>query len=216
LFALALGISTPAHAQFGESFQFLEAVEKADTAKAEKLLTNNNGTLINTRKPSTGQTALHIAVARKDYDWTLFLLTRGAKPDVADKNGNTPLIIASELKFIEGARMLLIVGAKVNATNNSGETALIRAVQLRDLAMVRLLMSVGADPDKSDSITGQSARDYATSDKRVPALLAALNAKPEEKKPTEIKPLTPTARPAQPPAPPSAKPPAPPAAKPKQ
>ncbi len=169
---------TPAQAQFGESYQFLEAVDKDEMAKAEKMLANASQTLINTRKSDSGQGALHIAVGRKDVEWLRFLLIKGAKADISDKKGNTPLIDAAQLKFIDGARMLLIVGANVNAANDSGETALIRAVQLRDLAMVRLLIEKGADPDIVDSIAGQSARDYAIADRRMPALLAALGAKP--------------------------------------
>ncbi len=168
----------PAQAQFGESYQFLEAVEKDEMAKAEKMLANASQTLINTRKTDTGQGALHIAIGNKDLEWLRFLLIKGAKPDISDNKGSTPLIDAAQLKFIDGARMLLIVGAKVDATNDSGETALIRAVQVRDLAMVRLLIEKGADPDIVDSIAGQSARDYATADRRMPTLLAALDAKP--------------------------------------
>jgi ankyrin repeat protein len=174
--ALSLFMAAPAQAQFGEGYQFLEAVEKDEMPKAEKLLANASQTLINTRKTDTGLGALHIAVARKDLEWMRFLLLKSAKPDIADAKGDTPLILAAQLKFIDGARMLLIVGAKVDATNNSGETALIRAVQMRDLAMVRLLIEKGADPDIVDNIAGQSARDYAAADRRMPALLAALDA----------------------------------------
>jgi uncharacterized protein len=181
-FALLLSglIASPAHAQFGEGFQLLEAVEKDEMAKAEKLLMNAGPTLINTRKTDSGMSGLHIAVDRKDDEWTIFLLRKGANPNITDKVGNSPLILAAQKRYVEGARFLLTVGAKVNLQNDSGETALIRAVQLRDLTMVKLLMSKGADPDIVDNIAGQSARDYAAADRRMPALLAALDAKPAD------------------------------------
>jgi ankyrin repeat protein len=56
----------------------------------------------------------------------------------------------------------------VNLGNNSGETPLIRAVQLRKPELVRILLEGGADPDKPDHISGQSARDYARIDPRMP------------------------------------------------
>ncbi len=174
--ATALATAGPAQAQFSESFRFLEAVEKQDGDEVEKLLKNGAPTLINTRKTNTGESALHLTIAARDVEWTRFLLSREAKPDIADNKGNTPLILAAQMKFIDGARLLIAARANVNAANDSGETALIRAVQMRDVDMVRLLVAAGADPDIADSITGQSARDYAAADRRVPALLAAIEA----------------------------------------
>jgi ankyrin repeat protein len=69
------------------------------------------------------------------------------------------------------------VGAKVDAANRAGETALIVAVQHRQIPIVRDLLEAGADPDKTDSVAGYSARDYAKRDNRTPALLKLIEAK---------------------------------------
>ncbi|HEU5482087.1 MAG TPA: ankyrin repeat domain-containing protein, partial [Sphingomicrobium sp.] len=77
------------------------------------------------------------------------------------------------------AEWLIGVGARVDEANRKGETALIVAVQMRQVPVVRTLLNAGADPDRSDSVAGYSARDYAKRNSRTPELLRAI----EEKKP---------------------------------
>ena len=60
---------------------------------------------------------------------------------------------------------------------------MIRAVQLRDSEMTRLLLKNGADPDRTDTLAGLSARDYATRDRRASAILAEIEKADKEKKP---------------------------------
>ncbi|MBB4641044.1 ankyrin repeat domain-containing protein [Rhizorhapis suberifaciens] len=177
-FVLALAFLAPtlAHAQFSDSFNFLKAVRDRDGAKVTEFVDQPGTTVINTRDGKSGETALHIVVARRDAIWVNFLLAKGAKPNFADNSGTTPLMLAAQLRFLDGARLLLANGAQVDKANDRGETPLIRAVQLRDLALVRLLIANGANPDKSDSLAGMSARDYAKRDNRTPAIVAALEA----------------------------------------
>lgn len=180
--ALAMLIPAAAQAQFSDSYSFLKAVRDRDGDKATTMLNEPGSTVVNTRDISTGETALHIVTARRDLTWIGFLLQRGANPNARDKDGVTPLMLATTLRFVDGAETLLKRNARVDETNNSGETALIRAVQLRDLPMVRLLLKNGADPDKQDTIAGQSARDYATSDFRNPQILEAVTVNDKERK----------------------------------
>lgn len=182
LAALALLVPAAASAQFSDSYNFLKAVRDRDGDKATKALNDPGSTVVNTRDLSTGETALHIVTARRDLTWMGFLLQRGANPNARDKNGVTPLMVATTLRFVDGAETLLSRKAKVDDPNNSGETALIRAVQLRDLAMVRLLLKNGANPDKQDTIAGQSARDYAKGDFRNPQILEAITSNDKERK----------------------------------
>ena len=170
--AALLMIPGLAQAQFSDSYNFLKAVRDRDGQKVTELI--DQPSIINTRDFSSGETALHIVVARRDTVWVNFLLVKGAKPDAADNRGTTPLMLATQLRFLDGARLLLAGGAQVDRANDQGETPLIRAVQLRDLPMVRLLVANGANPDKADTLAGMSARDYAKRDTRTPALLAAL------------------------------------------
>lgn len=166
----------PAAAQlFSDSYEFLEAVRERDGAKAMELLNGPSGTIVNTRDRSTGETALHIVVARRDTTWMNFILQRGANANMADRSGLTPLLSAAQIGFVDGAQILVARGAQVNLGNGRGETALHIAVQRRDIAMVRALMAAGADADQQDNIAGKSPRDYAADDSRAGAVLAALN-----------------------------------------
>ena len=174
--AAALLVPALAHAQFSDSYNFLKAVRDRDGAKVTEFVDAPGVTIINTRDNSTGETALHIVIARRDAVWINFLLAKGAKPNLTDNKGVTPLMQAAQLRFLDGARLLLAGGATVDKANDRGETPLIRAVQLRDLPMVRLLVANGANPDKVDSLAGMSARDYAKRDSRGPAILTALDA----------------------------------------
>ncbi|MEW4468574.1 ankyrin repeat domain-containing protein [Parasphingorhabdus sp. JC815] len=183
LAAFSLALPGAANAQFSDSYNFLKAVKDRDGTEATKFLNQPGTVIVNTKDLTTGQTALHIVVARRDPTWTAFLLQKGANPNVQDNDGTTPLMLATQLRFVEGARVLLSKNAKVNQANNRGETALIRAVQLRDPEMVRLLLANGADPDHTDTLAGLSARDYATRDRRASAILAEIEKMDKKKKP---------------------------------
>lgn len=180
----SLLIAAPAHAQAVNGYKFLKAVEDRDGDEATKMLELPGGTLVNTRDSTTGRSAIHIVTQRRDLVWMNFMISKGARVDAADNAGNTALTIATDLRFLEGAQLLLDKGANVNLGGPRGETPLIKAVLNRDLPMVRLLVSHGADPDKSDSFSGNSARDLAKRDPRAAAILQALDApKPKVQKP---------------------------------
>ncbi|EQB06099.1 ankyrin [Sphingobium quisquiliarum P25] len=176
--ALALALLSPvaAQAQFSDNYNFLKAVKDADGQKVTDLIQKPGSTVINSRDVTTGETALHLVIARRDATWLGFLLGKGANPNIADRQGNTPLMNAVQARFEDGVRTLLAHGAQIDKTNGSGETPLIRAVQLRDLGLVRLLVAQGADPDRRDTIAGMSALDYAKRDGRTPGLEEALSA----------------------------------------
>ena len=161
----------PAAAQFSDSYNFLKAVRERDGPKAIELMSKPGSVIVDTKDASTGESALHVVIKGRDLVWLNFLLGKGAKPDTRDREGNSALMVATQLRFVEGATALLRRKAQVDLANNSGETPLIRAVQLRDPAMVRILLQAGANPDKSDSIAGLSARDYAKRDSRAQAIL---------------------------------------------
>jgi ankyrin repeat protein len=158
-FALALA-ATPAAAQFNDGYNFLEAVKDRDGTEATKLLDKPGSTLVNTSDLTTGETALHVVLRRRDETWTRFLLERGANPNKADKRGATPLSIAAGLGFVEGVELLLKRGAHIDVPDGTGETPLIAAVHKRDIPIIRLLLKKGADADRPDN-SGRSARDYA-------------------------------------------------------
>jgi uncharacterized protein len=166
-----------AQAQFSNGYNFLKAVKERDGAEAEKYVNEPGSVIVNTKDDGTGETALHIVVARRDTSWLSYLLSKGANPNLFDKKGVTPLMLATQLGFADGASILLKGKANIDATNRGGETALIRAVQLRNAELVRLLMRAGANPDKKDAVTGQSAREYAALDSRSSAILTIIENK---------------------------------------
>lgn len=173
-------VAAPAAAQSGsDGLQFLEAVRSRDGAKAMELV-RSRPIVINARDDK-GETALMIAIERRDEDWTGFLLHQGADPNLAARNGDTALITAARAGYAEAIGSLLSMGVKVDAANRSGETALIIAVQQRHADIVKVLLAAGADPDRTDSAAGYSARDYAKRDNRARDILALIegsNAKP--------------------------------------
>jgi uncharacterized protein len=182
---VALGVIAPAaQAQFSDSYNFLKAVKEREGNKVEDFLSQPGSVIINTRDVSTGETALHIVVQRRDGDWLGYLLGKGANPNLADKKGTTALMLATQLGFVDGIDWLIGNNGKtttnIDATNRGGETALIMAVHLRNQEVVRILLKAGANADKKDSVAGLSAREYAAKDGRGNAILSIIenNAKP--------------------------------------
>ena len=183
LIAALFVAAAPASAQISGSpgYKFLEAVRDAKGDEVIATLAKPGATIINTRG-ETGEGALHIVVKRGDATYTRYLLQMGADPNLRDDKGTTPLLLAVTEGQVDLIPILIDGKANPNIANSAGETPLIRAVQRRDVAMVRELLAAGADPDQTDVIAGQSARDYATRDPRntsVARLLADTPTKPK-------------------------------------
>jgi uncharacterized protein len=180
-------VATAAQAQFSDSYNFLKAVKERKGDEAEKFIAEPGSVIINTRDSSTGQTALHLVVERRDSTWLSYLLQKGANPNLADKKGITPLMLATQVGFIEGIDWLVKKNAQVDQANKSGETALILAVQLRNAEATRVLLKAGASADKKDNRAGYSARDYAKQDGRASAILSIIESADKKEKPAEDK-----------------------------
>ncbi len=163
---LAFALGAPAAAQFSDGYNFLKAVRDKDALKAKTFMDKPGSTIVNTRDIDNGETALLIAIKRRDPPWIGFLLQNGADPNLKDGNGDTPIVVAAMTGFSDGVRLMLAGKARVDEANSRGETALIKAVHARDAASAQLLLDAGADPDRTDNLTGMSARDYAARDLR--------------------------------------------------
>jgi ankyrin repeat protein len=178
----------PVHAQgsltdsFSDGYNFLKAVRERDGDKATDLIVAPGSVVINHKDRSTGDAALHILARERDFNWLGFLIQKGARVDLQNKEGTTPLAIASQIGWLEGAERLLRGRATVDLANNRGETPLILAVQRRDINMVRLLLANGANPRKQDSVAGYSALEYAQRDGRSPAIVKLLEEGPTKPK----------------------------------
>ena len=179
LAAALMLVAAPAFAQLSGSpgYTFLQAVREAKGDDVIATLSKPGATIINTRDPSTGEGALHIVVKRGDATYLRYLLQMGADPNLRDDKGTTPLLLAVTEGETDLIPILVAGRASPNIGNNAGETPLIRAVP-----MVRELLAAGADPDQTDVIAGQSARDYATRDPRNTAVAHLLADVPKKAK----------------------------------
>nr|WP_283937826.1 ankyrin repeat domain-containing protein [Sphingomonas hankyongi] len=181
IFALAAAASlapVPAAGQqlnSNPTYDFIKAVRDRDGTKANQVLSDHPN-VVNSRDTS-GDTALNIAVARKDEDWTGFMINNGADVNLPGRGNDTPLIAAARVGFEQAVTWLLQRGAKVDGTNKMGETPLIIAVQQRQARIVKALLDAGANPDKADAAAGLSARDYAKRDSRSPQILQMIDSK---------------------------------------
>lgn len=76
---------------------------------------------------SDGLSPLMLAIANRDAQTLVFLLTHGADPTFKDPYGNTPLhhvALRVTPKTLDMAEILIIAGANVNAQNDLGQTPL--------------------------------------------------------------------------------------------
>ena len=180
--AAGLALAAPVAAQqMSEGYEFLKAVKGRDGTKVTEALDKPGSTVVNARDISTGESALHLIVDRRDATWLRFLLGKGANPNLADKNGETALQRASSLGWSDGVEILVHAGASIDVSNSAGETPLIAAVHRRDTALVRTLLAAGANPDRSDN-SGRSARDYAELLGPQSGILAELDKAREDRK----------------------------------
>lgn len=174
--ALLMLAAVPASAQqFSDSYNFLNAIRETDGAKVNKFLEDKSLRIVNTKDKNTGEGALHIVVKRNDSTYLRVLLQQDdINPNLQDGRGNTPLIVAAGRGWDEGVAILIKYGANVNMANSSGETPLIRAVQVHDIEVARALLTAGANPDRTDNVTGKSAREYAKDEARYPQIARLL------------------------------------------
>ena len=175
--AVVAAMAMPAQAQFSDGYNFLKSIRDRDGQKVTDFINKpgSGAVLINTRDGSTGEGALHIVTKRRDVTWLSFLLAKGANPDMRDGDGNTALMLSSQLGFAEGLSLLIDRRAQIDLANNRGETPLMRAVQNRDIATVRTLLAAGANPNKADTSSGLTARQFAERDLRSAAIVKAMD-----------------------------------------
>jgi ankyrin repeat protein len=84
-------------------------------------------------------------------DFVRVLLHHGAKPDIADANGQTPLHGVALNGHLDAAPLLLAGGANANARDAAGRTPLHLAIQKRQRELITVLLAHRADPNAQDA-----------------------------------------------------------------
>jgi uncharacterized protein len=151
----------------GHHYDLLAAAASGSQVAAATAL--DSGAQINARFGGTGQTALHRAAFAGDEAMVLFLISRGADPNVADSDGNTPLLAAAYKGHLAIVQHLIKAGAKVDAAEQQyGATPLLEATRKGHVPVVKALVEAGADPKIRDK-SGKAPIDIAqgTSDPKI-------------------------------------------------
>lgn len=151
---------------------------------AEMLL--SKGADVNS-KLSTGKTILHFMAEYKNkdsIDTVAFLLSKGAKIEIEDANGNA-FHAACQNKDPAIAELLVQNGADIHKRNRKGLSPLHLCVFGRHAGLVGLLLDKGADVNDADNDAGASPLHIAAAngDAEITNLLLARQANPsiEEK-----------------------------------
>lgn len=102
---------------------------------------------INTRD-AHGGTPLFVACHMRKSDLIVFLLERGANPNIAANDLSTPLHIAAENATLDDVKTLLLFGADPNAKDEDGETPLSKAEKKGNKESVKEMSREPASPEK--------------------------------------------------------------------
>ena len=122
----------------------------------------DRGANVNMRAGLNEYTPLVTAANQAGDRWRVveFLLTRGANPNRAARNGLTPLYVAAQHGNLTTMRTLISHGADVNSKTTRGNTPLINAADEGQCSAVKLLLQNGAEIDWKNS-KGMTALDHA-------------------------------------------------------
>lgn len=154
---LAFAYQGTVNAQFSDTFDFLQAVEKNDMAEARNRIFG--GANVNSRRD--GQPIFMIALKKRYYDMARMLLDNGAYVNMeAIPNMDSSLMVMAAVGDETGIKLLLEFNADLNAANKSGQTALMKAAQSRKTRAAKLLIEAGADVFQTDYV-GRDAMQYA-------------------------------------------------------
>lgn len=99
------------------------------------------------------------AIKIRNRDIIDLLLSKNAKVNIKDEEGNTPLIIASESGDIDTVRLLISKGADINAKNDMWKTPLIKAAENGHIKIEKLLKKKKAKLNVRDK-KGRTYSDY--------------------------------------------------------
>lgn len=97
-----------------------------------------------------GETALTAACLNGRKDLVLYLLDRGANPEMPNMKSFTPLLCTVEAGKWELADLLLTIGSSIEQTDKHGRTPLMIAAYKGHIGVLEMLLSKGASIHKTD------------------------------------------------------------------
>ncbi|XP_029474614.1 ankyrin-3-like [Rhinatrema bivittatum] len=111
-------------------------VAKGDISRLKEILKDNDINAVN----SSNETLLHVAAANGQVPVIDYLIGKGAKLEMKDKNGRTPLHRASEKGHAEAVRVLLNAGANLYALDKDANAPLHLAAQNKHFDIVKMML----------------------------------------------------------------------------
>ncbi|MCP4220210.1 MAG: hypothetical protein GY765_36600 [bacterium] len=115
-----------------------QTAQTGDLEKVKTLLQKDPGLL--NAEDNRKTTPLHFAASSGHKEVTQYLLSKGARTDIGDVDGDTPLHWTADGGKVETAKLLLDGGAALESKNKNGYTPLYWAVTRRHKKMVNLLV----------------------------------------------------------------------------
>lgn len=160
VYLLAAAVLTSGCPRQARPDRLLRSARKGDIPSLRELIAS--GVDVNSRGRD-GYTALMAAVeGRGGSEVVAWLLSRGARLDLANDYGSPALHIAASIGDAKSLELLVSAGADVNQTNAfTGETPLLSATALGHAGAIQFLLRNGADVRAVDDF-GLSALHLAT------------------------------------------------------
>lgn len=145
----------------GKSHALLAAVKSGQMIATEALV--RSGASPDIQDEETGDSALHIALAKKNWDMINLLLDCGADITIKNNKDKTPIRHSAEQGYVEGIK--LIASKRNTDAEDQADfaSALALMVSQDHQETARVLLESGADPDKITYSFKKSAGEISTS-----------------------------------------------------
>ena len=142
------GLTAAEQAQLNRDF--VTAIRRQDTATAETLLASG-AQIDDISNSGPHWSPLALACVSVDSTMALWLLEKGADPDVADNRGRTPLYHAVHYYMYDVVEEMLKTAKNLSPHDGDGVDMLTRAVWQKDARMVEMLLEAGATSESATS-----------------------------------------------------------------